>query len=264
VYLAISPGRGTLQEAEKSQPIPDDLRGKPYDHPMVKRAYLAYCRRMVESFRPDYLAIGIEVNEIYQAGPDQWRAYAELHRHVYEALKEDHPDLPIFASFTLHGMLNRTGRDREAMLGAFRHIMPRNDLVAVSFYPFIRGGTTDYKGSLAWLDEHFGGSGKPYAIVETGEAAERLRFPKSSQVVEGTPEKQAAYYEALLAFAHAHKTRFVISYLHRDYDALWDKIKDRSPEAFLAWRDCGLLDEDGKPRPALRIWDRYLALPLAP
>jgi len=69
VYLAISPGRGTLKEGEKSLPIPAELRGKPYDDPLVKRAYLAYSRRMVEFFRPDYLAIGIEVDEIRQAGP---------------------------------------------------------------------------------------------------------------------------------------------------------------------------------------------------
>ena len=33
VYLAISPGRGTLKEAEKSLPFPKELGGKPYDDP---------------------------------------------------------------------------------------------------------------------------------------------------------------------------------------------------------------------------------------
>jgi hypothetical protein len=263
VYLAISPGRGTLKEAEKSLPVPESLKSRPYDDPMVKGAYLAYCRRMVEFFRPDYLAIGIEVNEIHQADPRAWRAYADLHRHVYRELKKDHPDLPIFASFTLHGMLNQDGKGREAMLAAYRQITPQNDLVAVSFYPFIRGGTTDYAGCLAWLERSFGGEGKPYAIVETGEAADRLRLPRTGQIIEGTPEKQAAYYEVLLAFAGAHETRFVISFLHRDYDALWERIKAGAPEAFLVWRDCGLLDEEGKARPAVRIWQRHLALRLA-
>ncbi len=86
VYLAISPGRGTLKEAEKSLPFPIELRGKSYDDPTVMKAYLSYCRRMLEIFQPDYLAIGIEVNEIYQVGPDKWKAYAALHRHVYEEL----------------------------------------------------------------------------------------------------------------------------------------------------------------------------------
>ena len=124
VYLAISPGRGDLKPGEKSLPFPKELVGKSYDDPVVMKAYLSYCRRMVEFFKPDYLAIGIEVNEIYQAGPDKWRAYAALHRHVYQELKKDHPDLPIFASFTLHGMLNQTGRSREEMLTAFSEIMP--------------------------------------------------------------------------------------------------------------------------------------------
>src|SRR5205807_3238695 len=110
VYLAISPGRGTLKPAEKALPFPKELVGKSYDDPLVKKAYLAYCRRMVELFRPDYLAIGIEVNEISLVGADRWKAYAALHRHVYEALKKDHEGLPIFASFTLHGMLNEGER----------------------------------------------------------------------------------------------------------------------------------------------------------
>jgi hypothetical protein len=149
------------------------------------------------------------------------------------------------------------------MQAAFEEIMPQNDLVAVSFYPFIRGGTTDYKGCQTWLAEHFDRYGKPYAIVETGEAAERLRFPTSGQIIEGSPEKQAAYYEALLAFAQAHETRFVIGYPRRDYDALWAKIEATAPEAFLAWRDCGLIDEQGRPRPAYAVWKRYLDRPLA-
>jgi len=257
VYLAISPGRGDLKPGEKSLPFPKELVGKSYDDPVVMTAYLSYCRRMVEFFAPDYLGIGIEVNEIYQAGPNKWRAYAALHRHVYQELKKDHRDLPIFASFTLHGMLNETGRKREAMFTAFGEIMPFNDQVAVSFYPFIRGGTTDIDGCLRWLTEHFGGYKKPYAFVEVGEPAERLRLPSSGQIIDGTPQHQAAFYETLLAFARDHEVRFVISFLHRDYDSLWEKIKRSSPEAFMVWRDCGLLDQDGKARPAYTVWKRY-------
>ena len=195
VYLAISPGRGDLKPGEKSLPFPAALRGKPYDDPAVMQAYLSYCRQMLKFFEPDYLAIGIEVNEIVRVGSDTWKAYATLHRFVYEELKKEHKDLPIFASFTLHGMLNETGREREAMLDAFAEIMPYNDLVAVSFYPFIRGGTTDIDGCLKWLTDHFDGHKKQYAFVEVGEPAERLRFPGSGQVIDGSPQKQAAFFQ---------------------------------------------------------------------
>ncbi len=264
VYLAISPGRGDLKPGDKSLPFPKELLGKSYDDPTVIKAYLSYCRRMMEIFHPDYLAIGIEVNEIYQVGPDKWKAYAALHKHAYEELKKVHPDLPIFASFTLHGMLKETGQKREAMLTAFQEIMPYNDLVAVSFYPFIRGGTTDYEGCLRWLTDHFDGFKKPYAVVETGEPAQRLTFPKSGQVIDGTPEKQEAYFKTLLGFSQEQNVRFVISFIHRDYDALWEKIKESTPEAFMAWRDCGLIDEDGRPRPAYQVWKKYFEMPLSP
>jgi hypothetical protein len=72
VYLAISPGRGELKVADKAGPLPMELKGKSYDDPLVMKAYLAYCRRAVEFFKPDYLAIGIEVNEIHNLGSKPW------------------------------------------------------------------------------------------------------------------------------------------------------------------------------------------------
>jgi hypothetical protein len=266
VYLALSPGRGALAGChgeKENMPMPAEFRGKAFDDPAVMKAYLAYCRRGVEFFRPDYLAIGIEVNEIIQAGPDKWRAYVRLHRHVYGELRKEHPKLPIFASFTLHGMLNLRGQARAKMLAAYQEIMPHNDIVGVSFYPFIAGGTTDIAGALAWLTGSFDSFGKPYAFVETGEAAQKLTFPSSGAVIAGTPAKQAAYYKALLAFAQSRRAEFVISFLYRDYDALWDKIRATSPEAFMAWRDCGLLDEAGTPRPAYEVWKQSYTMPLA-
>ena len=61
-----------------------------------------------------------------------WRAYVALHQHVYEELKKDRPELPIFASWTLHNMFKKRGE----MLDDWKKLMPYNDLVAVSYYPF--------------------------------------------------------------------------------------------------------------------------------
>ena len=58
------------------------------------------------------------------------------------------------------------------------------------------------------------------------------------------------------------QARDVISFIHQDYDTLWEKIEHNSPELFMAWRDCGFLDQDGKERPAYRVWRKYLDLPL--
>ena len=257
VYLAISPGRGDLKVADKAGPLPQELTGKAYDDPLVMEAYLNYCRRAIEFFHPDYLAIGIEVNEIHDAGPRKWQAYVALHKYVYEELKKDHQDLPIFASWTLHNMFKKRGQ----MLTEFQKLMPYNDLVAASYYPFfVEDG--DRLSALDWMTEQFDSFRKPYAMVETNDAAERLPMPKANVVIEGTPEKQVAYYRKLLGLAQQRDFAFVISFIHQDYDALWEKIKDHSPELFIAWRDCGLLDEQGKARPAYGVWKEFFDLPL--
>jgi hypothetical protein len=257
VYLAISPGRGDLKLPDKgAAPLPPELKGKPYDDPLVKKAYLAYCRRSIEFFTPDYLAIGIETNEILSAGLDKWRAYVELHRYVYRELKREYPNLPIFASFTLHNMAKDQGR----MFDAWAELMPENDLVAVSYYPFLLGWPPEK--ALQWLTEKFDRFGKPYAFVETNEAGDRLVLPQSKIVIDGSPQKQATYLRTLLALAEQRRFEFVVLFIHRDYDALWDKIKATAPELFMAWRDCGLLDEQGNPRPAYAVWREYFERPL--
>ncbi|HVJ82241.1 MAG TPA: hypothetical protein VNC50_14330, partial [Planctomycetia bacterium] len=259
VYLAISPGRGELKVADKAAPLPAELRVKSYDDPLVKKAYLAYCRRAVEFFKPDWLAIGIETNEIRDAGAKTWRAYAALHKHVYTELKKEHPKLPIFASWTLHNMFKKRG----AMLAEWKSLASWNDVTAVSYYPFFMA-ENDRIAALDWMSAEFAPFKKPFAIVETNDAAERLPLPQARVSIEGTPQKQEEYCRALLERAQSRRFAFVVLFVHQDYDALWEKIKAHSPELFMAWRDCGLLDEKGRERPAYRVWKEYFSLPLAP
>ncbi len=256
VYLAISPGRGDLKMADKAGPLPKELEGKAYDDPLVMKAYLDYCRRAIEFFEPDYLAIGIETNDIHNRGAKAWQAYATLHKHVYTELKKENPELPIFASWTLHSMSKKRGD----MLASWKELMPYNDMVAVSYYPFFMGDEVRLT-ALDWMTREFDEFDKPYAIVETNDAAERLPLPQAKVVIQGTPEKQEVYYRTLLGLAQERDFAFVVSFVHQDYDALWEKIAKNSPEYFMAWRDCGLLDENGKARPAYRVWRDYFELP---
>jgi len=48
-----------------------------------------------------------------------------------------------------------------------------------------------------------------------------------------------------------------------DYDLLWKKyFENVLDELFKTWRDTGLINEKGEPRPALFIWDAWLKLPV--
>jgi hypothetical protein len=270
LYLALTPinnDRSDLaayRSEREGLPMPDAFVGKAFDAPIVMDAYLTYCRRAIQHFSPDYLAIGIEANELFHKARAKWPAYVKLHRHVYAALKREHPKLPIFATFTLHNMLNADWADRREMLAAFKDLMPANDVVAASFYPFMANLTGQLDPSLQWVTREFDRYGKPYAITEMGQPAEPLVLESLKITLPGSPGLQRQVLAKTLGFAHARRTEFVIWFVPRDYDALWEKMRNTAPEFFKAWRDCGLQDGDGKPRPALELWKETLKLPYRP
>jgi hypothetical protein len=265
VYLAISPLSGTragiadYRGAAEHMPLPKEFQGKALNDEMVKKAYLNYCRRAFDFFKPDYMAIGIETNELYRNGHANWAAYIELHRYIYRELKREHPNLPVFISLTLHTLYADSREHGDEMVQALRPLMDSNDMVALSFYPFFKQLSGEVDEAFAWVAREFDGFHKPWAMAETGESAARIAFQNEGKevVLNGSPEAQLAYYRKLLAFAEAKRFQFVISYEYKDYDALWNRIKQSSPGWFEAWRACGLLDAAGAKRPAYGVWKTY-------
>lgn len=270
LYLALTPVNNdrsdlaSYRSEREHLPMPEAFVGKPFDDPLVMDTYLKYCRRAVAYFRPDYLAIGIEVNELYHKAKAKWPAYVRLQHFVYKSLKREHPKLPIFATFTLHNMLNPGWSDRREMLAAFRKLMVYNDVVGVSFYPFMANLTGKSDQSLRWLAREFDGFKKPYALCEVGQPAEPLVLNSLKITLPGSEAIQHRALSAMLSFAETRRAAFVIWFVPRDYDALWEKMKNAAPEFFKAWRDCGLLDGDGNPRPACRLWQKVQNLPYRP
>jgi hypothetical protein len=273
VYLALNPlnmipiPRSDLANywgERENLPLPPEFKGKAFDDPVVRKAYLTYCQRAVEFFKPDFLAIGVEVNELFQNSPAKWPAYVRLHKYVYQELKKKYPTLPIFASFSLNSMFNDGGQVRKEMVDAFKQLMVCNDFVAISFYPFLQGpSTVDH--ALAWLTNSFDEFKRPYAVAETGESAEELTFALANGqafTVRGSPDLQASYYEKILSLAQTRGFKFVISFFYRDYDQLWEKIKGTEPTWLVAWRDCGLIDGKGVQRPAYDVWKKYFDRPI--
>jgi len=260
IYVALSPlnnGRSDIAgyRAEKENlPMPQPLAGKALDDAVVVKAYLEYCRRAILYFKPDYLTIGIEVNELFHNNHSKWDAYTRLHRQVYKALKRENPDLPICVTFTLHNMLNPEWKDRDQMLTETKKLMPYSDLVGVSFYPFMSmlGDRMDY--CLSWLGDNFDEFKKPYAVCESGQPAEPVVLKSLGFTIPASPKKQSDVLGKLLSFAHERKLEFLIWFLARDYDGLWEKIRAEAPEFFIVWRDCGLLDGKGRKREAYELW----------
>lgn len=258
---ALNDGRNGLAmyRGEKDNlPLPEAFAAKALNDSDVKTAYLNFCRRAIETFKPDYFAIGIEVNELIHNAPDQWPAYKELYRFIYQELKAAYPELPLMATVSLHNLTNQGWKDLEFQQQEVKGLLEFIDVLGISFYPFMAGYDERPLEQLQWLREF---TDKPIAISETGYLAETLALDSYNLKITGSPAKQRAYIETILQTAQQDEYLFVVQFLTRDYDALWEAIQSFAPEAFKVWRDTGMEDERGTPRPALSVWDHYYNAP---
>lgn len=271
VYLALTPlddGRKAIAPywgADDHQPLPSPWDGLPFDAPEVKQAYLRFCEDAIQFYQPDYLAIGIEVNLLATNDPAAWPAFVSLHRSTYEALKANHPDLPVFATFTGMDLLpGATDADPAAQAAALADLLPYSDLLAFSFYPYMSAYLTGPLPDDLWSRLGALAGGKPVAVAESGYPAESFTLTNPPLTFDGTPEKQDAFIRAMLEAAESQKMPFVVDFVLRDYDALWSKLfTPGTPEADvgLLWKDTGLYDGEGNARPALTTWKGALAVP---
>jgi len=272
VYVAITPiaiARDALAPYRGAAPdTPRSTLGSPWDNaafddPEVVTAFINHAVNAIEFFRPDYLAIGIEVNLLAELSPEQWDAYVSLHRQVWTSLRARYPSLTVLVSVTAHDALpGITQANPERQADALADILPYTDLLGISFYPFLSALGTEPlpEDFIARIDAL---TRKPIAIVETGFPAQfqQLAIPVGNGTVElelaGSEAGQAEYIERLLAAAARFDFRFVVNFIAQDYDALCEDIQCSDFDRL--WRDTGLWDEQGAPRPALQIWRDHLA-----
>lgn len=271
-YVSVAPinlwrnGLALYRGDGEDMPLPPPWDGYDFNHPDVKAAFLNYCLEIIAYFEPDYFNMGIEVNGLLNNAPDRWEAYLELHRHVYEGIKRQYPELPVFVSLLAMDLLDEaTDTDHAAHLEAVRQLGPYTDLFALSIYPYMSAYMTgplpaDLFDRLASLSD------KPMAIAETGYPAETFAVPVNSALLtfETDADRQARYIQQLLDAAQQHDFVFVINFVLRDYDALLEAVAAPSvAQLALLWKDTGLYDQDGRSRPALDIWRNWLALPVS-
>jgi hypothetical protein len=243
--------------------LPDPWNTYSFSADEVKTAYVNYCKRIIDFFDPDYFNMSIEANLLHFFKPDQWSPYVQFHQHVYESLKSAYPDLPIFCSVTgahiLEGYFD--GNDVTLQRLAVLQVLEYSDMFAVSFYPYM----SKYLGNpypKESFDELFNISQKPLAVAETGYPAQTFTIDLNSApiTIESDQTKQKLFMEDLLNSCNENGAVFVISFVVRDYDQLWQEIGGNN-DITVAWRDTGLLDEQGQGRTALAAWKSFFERP---
>lgn len=266
VFLSLSPidqmrtGLARYRGEAPQMPLPAEFANARFNDPKVKKAYLAYVRRAIDFFRPDYLAIAIEANELLDNAPQSWPDFVELHVETYRALKQSHPGLPVFFTTSVHNVINPERGNPAATWSKVQQLWRHSDIAAASFYPFLQH-PLDLANPFVALDElRRRAGGKPIAITEAGYPAKQPAV-ETLRNLPASPEIQMNVYYGLLGRAASERYTFVIVWAHRDYDALWNRLQGEFPEWGSLWRDVGILDGEGSARPSRDVWDLFLRMP---
>lgn len=287
VYVAVTPidsprsGLALYRKNSDNLPLvsPFESHGlnKAFQHSDVKTAYLNYCKRVIEYFRPDFFAFGIEVNLLRKhAGATVWSNFKEFNQFIYSSLKALYPTLPIFTSVAGVSLLlgyetppaefssdpNPAAAFQNSQLAALQDVLEGSDYYALSLYPYLSSFfytlfPDSYPATM--FSDLFSLSSKPIAIAETGYPGSDIKLGEVTLV--GSPTAQKAYWTQLLAQADQRRFKFLVNFMLRDYTQFCANAG--CPAASLLWETTGLIAADGSARPSLQLFKDALTVPVS-
>ncbi len=263
VFLSMTPlnkdknGMAGYRGAAENMPNPDPWNKKDLDDPLVAKAYLNFCREMIRRFKPDYMAYGIEVNNLIKF-PAKWKKFVPLARDLYATLKKENPQLPLI--LTLSTETATEPEQATAQRKQIGEILPYTDLIAVTAIPYIKEPNPaklpkTYFAQMASLAPQ-----KPFAIAETAFLAEDVNADIGALHIErvGKAAWQADYLKFCFDEGVKHNAKFIVWMIPRDLDKLYETLPPIIREVLLPIKDTGLLDGAGNPRKAFEVWSQWL------
>ncbi len=224
----------------------------------IENAYFKHLEYLISKFNPNYLIIAIESNELLVYSESKWAEYKLLTGNIRARIKNAYPNLQLSESVTLHNWFEPNVANQADYISEISNYVNQNmDFAAISFYPFLKQQHTKAEFQQAFDFLHSEVS-IPIAFSETSHIAEDLIVPSLNISINGNEIEQNIYLETLFNNAQKQNYEFVIWWAHRDYDALWETFPPEFKDIGRLWKDTGVLDEDGRERPAYTTWKKIL------
>jgi hypothetical protein len=231
-----------------------------FANPEVRAAFKAFALWIARTYHPRYLGLASEINTYADAHPEDFANYLSLYRETYLAAKAESPETQIFVTFQWEDLNNLIPQAAEGRLPyqtdweEVEAFEPQLDLWAISSYPFavFKSGAeipADYYTPLLTRTD------KPLAVAEGGYTSRSIGpFP-------GTPQDQVDYLNAIHRQLGS-RLRFWVYLLLSDFNpqSFADAMRKQGlPESDVntlgMFSAVGLRQADGKPKPALDVWD---------
>lgn len=262
LFLSISPldkdrrGLAPYWGETDNRPLPQPWSREPLNSPRVKRAYLNFVLRAIETMRPDYLAIGVESNVLLSRDQSKWQQLKELHRDTYTAIKKAHRSLPVFfTTDVLH--YKRLTRDAKGtnQEKEVADLMRYSDLFAMSFYPHMSPeALRPVPGNFLDFARRFK---KGVAIAESGMTSRPVDLRSYNTTLYGSDPDQTQFTEYLLKTAARDGYEFVINFATTDSDRLVARLRPPLADLARIWAYIGMQTGDQHPKPASAVWDGF-------
>ncbi len=250
-FYAIDPTDGAVQRSRIAN-LPagiDPQQG--FNAPDLREAFIAYTAYVVKNYQPDYLAIGVEINMLYERSQSQYEAFVSLYRDAYAQAKAASPHTKVFPTFQLEDLLGTFGTIHPPhweVLDDFRGMM---DALAISTYPYLgdlRVANDLQADYYSQLRQHFDGE---ILVSEAGYPS----APVEGASVVGTEEDQEAFLQRLLGDAQANNFGLVVWFAALDPSFASSGIAS-------VFRDIGLRKSDGSNKLAWADWEAWARRPL--
>ncbi len=221
--------------------------------PLQRQGFIDVAVAIATTYEAPYLAIGGEVNRLWESSPVDFGAFVDLYRETYDAVKAARPETMVFTIFQLEfmkgeGFLSGHAANREPQWDLVDEFEGKLDLIGFTTYPFFDFHSpadipADYYTQLA---DRFD---IPIAFTEIGWPSAPLSSAPDSPYG-GSPEEQVDFIERLPGLWAGLEVAL----------ALWAFPNDVGPSAGPAFETVALRDSTGDPKPALAAWQSLAAI----
>jgi hypothetical protein len=257
VVITIDVTNGLARESEAPALV---AAHRSITEPAVQRLYRNYVRTLVAALHPDYLGLAAETNLIRMIAPRAiYDAVVRMTNDAAADIRRQHPAtaLPLYVSVQVETAWGKLGK-QAAFAGIDQDMrdFPFMNVLGLSSYPYLAGFKEPQQIPLDYYTRVRGSRSLPVMVVEGG-------WPSASVhgVLSSSPEMQARYIARQAELLDAAKAIGVFQLSFTDLDLA--SFPRPVPAILPLFATLGLVDADLRPKPALAVWDKVYARPLA-